>query len=415
MTPENEEHADRKSTDQSKAAGKRVIPDPRNFPYNQRRRTGALTGSEGRMEEHPYQNQDSIQECRRKAYKAAKRLANKFHGNLRAYLGVNAVLVMIWLFGGAGFPWFFFPAGGWGIGIVSQLFTLKNKNREAKELQLIPVHNKTQLQLLRTFQKRRSTAYGNIVSAISISAYLMGINIITGGWPSWSLIPAGILLSSAFVGFSSFKRFQKSIFKKLSDAGISMHSFRKIDNKKLFLDKSDGSVDLMHSEAGRLHVAIMAKMLKMNDTSFLGENFEQVLDTYVNQIGELHKKEDEIGRILTVHSLTGMQQELLNLQRQHEKTLNADIKIELEKSISSIKRQQQSYHELQKQRELIKARLSAAINSLKQLQLDLTRMEHTSINVKPTDQLIAQTDEIHEYIGDLEAAYRRLEEREGVR
>jgi hypothetical protein len=34
-----------------------------------------------------------------------------------AYLSVNIPLVIIWAVTGAGFPWFLFPLGGWGIGL----------------------------------------------------------------------------------------------------------------------------------------------------------------------------------------------------------------------------------------------------------------------------------------------------------
>ena len=43
--------------------------------------------------------------------------------HLIVYLGVNALLICLWLFvTGRGFPWFVFPLGGWGIGLVSHYF-----------------------------------------------------------------------------------------------------------------------------------------------------------------------------------------------------------------------------------------------------------------------------------------------------
>jgi len=40
--------------------------------------------------------------------------------HLVVYLGVNALLVCLWLFvTGRGFPWFVFPLGGWGIGLIA--------------------------------------------------------------------------------------------------------------------------------------------------------------------------------------------------------------------------------------------------------------------------------------------------------
>ncbi len=52
-------------------------------------------------------------------------VASQRHGNLTglrvhavAWGAVNAFLFMIWLITGAPFPWFLFPAGGWGIGLA---------------------------------------------------------------------------------------------------------------------------------------------------------------------------------------------------------------------------------------------------------------------------------------------------------
>lgn len=51
---------------------------------------------------------------------ARKRVEEKkgFYTHFAVYLAVNALLVVIWAFTGAGFPWFIFPLGGWGIGVL---------------------------------------------------------------------------------------------------------------------------------------------------------------------------------------------------------------------------------------------------------------------------------------------------------
>ena len=51
---------------------------------------------------------------------AKKRVEEKkgFRNHVIVYLCVNTMLVLIWWFTGAGFPWFVFPLGGWGIGVL---------------------------------------------------------------------------------------------------------------------------------------------------------------------------------------------------------------------------------------------------------------------------------------------------------
>lgn len=75
--------------------------------------------------------------ARRRVVKRMKERED-FIGHLGTYLGVNAFLVGIWFFTGAGFFWPFFPIFFWGIGVVSQGFEYYNKygpgasQREAK-------------------------------------------------------------------------------------------------------------------------------------------------------------------------------------------------------------------------------------------------------------------------------------------
>ena len=52
---------------------------------------------------------------------AKKRVEEKrgFFTHLTVYILVNIMLVLIWRFAnGGGFPWFIFPLGGWGIGLI---------------------------------------------------------------------------------------------------------------------------------------------------------------------------------------------------------------------------------------------------------------------------------------------------------
>ena len=60
-------------------------------------------------------SEEAIYEEAKKRVKAQK----EFYVHLAVYICVNAFLVLIWAFpAGGGFPWFVFPLGGWGIGIV---------------------------------------------------------------------------------------------------------------------------------------------------------------------------------------------------------------------------------------------------------------------------------------------------------
>ena len=52
--------------------------------------------------------------------KAREKVEEKkgFYVHFIVYILVNIMLVIIWWATGAGFPWFIFPLGGWGIGVL---------------------------------------------------------------------------------------------------------------------------------------------------------------------------------------------------------------------------------------------------------------------------------------------------------
>ncbi len=53
--------------------------------------------------------------------KARKRVEEKkgFYAHFAIYILVNILLVIIWAFpAGGGYPWFLWPLGGWGIGVL---------------------------------------------------------------------------------------------------------------------------------------------------------------------------------------------------------------------------------------------------------------------------------------------------------
>ena len=60
-------------------------------------------------------SEEQIYEQAKKRVEARK----EFFIHLTVYVVVNIMLVLIWAFAaGGGYPWFIFPLGGWGIGLL---------------------------------------------------------------------------------------------------------------------------------------------------------------------------------------------------------------------------------------------------------------------------------------------------------
>jgi hypothetical protein len=66
----------------------------------------------------------------------ARRAAQQaFQVHAAVWFAVNAFLFMIWLLGGAGHPWFLYPAGGWGIGLAAHAVVAFNGGPDDDELE----------------------------------------------------------------------------------------------------------------------------------------------------------------------------------------------------------------------------------------------------------------------------------------
>jgi fatty acid desaturase len=67
-------------------------------------------------------------------YREAKKKVEEkrsFRTHFIVYLAVNILLIIIWATTGAGFPWFVFPLGGWGIGVLFHFLNVYVFSREA--------------------------------------------------------------------------------------------------------------------------------------------------------------------------------------------------------------------------------------------------------------------------------------------
>jgi hypothetical protein len=61
----------------------------------------------------------------------------EFFIHLTVYIVVNIILLLIWAFvTSGGFPWFIFPLGGWGIGVLCHylvVFVFGNNRNESRQ------------------------------------------------------------------------------------------------------------------------------------------------------------------------------------------------------------------------------------------------------------------------------------------
>jgi len=334
----------------------------------------------------------------------AEQAQSGLYAHLGAYAAVNAFLFFIWASTGGGLPWFLFPLGGWGIGMLSHITEARTKKEEAKEVDQLPDLTPPEFKELRKFFKKRQGFRNHIVSTLSVTGFLFMINMITSPGMPWFLFPAipmGIGLVAHIPAYKHSKRKMKKIFGPL------------FGKKRAEGRQEQEGISNVVQQAYNLRRTIKTQIKTLGkEQSILGEDLEPILDNYVKQIEEMSAKKNDLDQIIGEIPMQDLENDLASLQKKHDSAQEDYMKKEYDKSIKEIENQQTSFHQLQNHQEVLNLRLSSALNNLKKMQIDLARMKSVSQTQEQASvaMLKEKSDELSEYLEDLRESYSELDQ-----
>lgn len=337
-----------------------------------------------------------------------------FRGHLISYAAVNGGLFFLWsmvMFGG--FPWFLIVALAWGIGLASHYSGVRQKVRESRELDQWPSLTREQLRIYRKLVKARNNFSGHVVSNVATSIFLIILNLIVSPGFPWALFPVGFMAIGVFSHLPAFKSKERRLLGRLREAGANIRHL--LRGKKAESEPAPrvvtGGPDTASYEAEQVRQRIVSKLAALPDSSPVGEDFEPVLDNYVVQIKLLDQKSRELDVIMQGIPVADLQRDLATLQKQRAETENKQVLAQYDHSIEQIEKQQVSFAELKNEREILRLRLSSSLSQLKQMEIDMARMASITSGeeVASIDMLKDKSDELSQYLEDLEAGYRELE------
>lgn len=365
------------------------------------------------MEPAPQAGYDPlVEDYRDHAANVAEKEKSGFRSHLFSYLGVNAGLFGLWLFTGAGFPWFAIPLLAWGIGLASHYAGVKGRVQESRELDQSEGLTREQLRIYRKFVKNRSAWRGHLVSNVATSAFLVALNLITAPGFFWAIFPVGFMAIGLLSHLPAYKSRERRLLKRLRDLGARIGG---ILGGRGSVDRSDeGRRDIPLSgpgaEAELIRQRLLSTIKSMPDDAPLGEDFEPVLDNYVDQIRMLDQKNRELNSIMDGIPVSELERDLKMLQRQRSGEESEKVLAEYDRSILQIQKQQASYGELRNEQEILRLRLSSSLNQLKQLEIDLARMRSISTDQESASvgMLRDKSRELSQYLEDLTAGYDEL-------
>ncbi|OHD26903.1 MAG: hypothetical protein A2086_10665 [Spirochaetes bacterium GWD1_27_9] len=378
-----------------------------------------------------------------KFVKTTKEMAFGFIPHSISFIFVNLLLYFINMATSPGHPWFLYLLGGWSIGLANHFAVmilnifhlpklLNNKDASLEKFKLLQKDHNINTGLV-----------GNIVSFITVNAYLIMIYCITSGVPLQKLLELNP--TNMFTFFSEFKIFPWFIFpifgwgigfvshffkfigdkisvskqlrliKKTQKENITInenvrkeeYKTEKKEDKKIVIDK-----DNFIGQALMIKESLIKKLKSENKIKDkIGLEIIPMIENFINKIKELVELKREIAEVMGDFSIEEVENHLKNLKNKILNIQDENLRNEYQKSIDQHEKQRKSIEELKNQKEIIDLRLMSSLTSLKQLQIDFARIK--GIYSQEDNSSIRSFEEtskdLSNYVENIKNSYRNLE------
>ncbi len=334
-------------------------------------------------------------------------------GNLVSYLAVNGFLWYLNLTGSPSFLWAAIVSAAWGIGVVSSMVAAKRAGAKLREIDAMPELGPEQLADYKKLNRMKDSLAQHRASTVMVTLLLVLINFLTGPHFAWSAIPAVALFLGLFAHRASYAFAKPRLERKLLDSlGI------KGGWKNIFSQgrrRREDAVGLgpyadLYREAENAKDAI-EHQLKSGSASGSGgpldADLAPTLDQYLGQVRLLAQSANEIDRLVESIPMADLSKDKAALVSKRDSAASDSLKAEYGKSIEEIDRQERSYQELKDQSEVVRLRLGSSVNQLKQMRLDIARVQASpgAEGAAGIEGLKRRTDELSHYLEDLRSGY----------
>jgi class 3 adenylate cyclase len=352
-----------------------------------------------------------VEDYRDHAADVAEKEKAGFRAHLISYLAVNGGLFFLWstiMFGG--FPWFVIVAAGWGIGLVSHFTAVRERMRESRELDRFQGLTREQLRIYRKLAKARSNFSGHLISNLATGAFLALLNLIVSPGFFWAVFPIGFMAIGVLSHLPAFKSKEHRLLKRLREAGANIGYLlrRGRGDEEAPAPVTGGRSS---QEAEQIRQRITAALGRLPEGSPIGDEITPILDSYVDQIKLLDQKNIELDTIMRDIPIAALDRDLAMLRGKRDRTEDRAMIEEYDKQIHQIEKHQSSQNQLKNEREMMRVRLNMGLNQLRQMEIDLARMTSLSDEAETSSFALLKdkSDELAQYLDDLEAGFRELE------
>ncbi len=306
-----------------------------------------------------------------------------------------------------GFPWAPLVSIFWGSGVIGSILAAIRTTRHEREAAALPDLSEPDLKELKAIHKERDSIASHFMSTLSIPVALYLINMATNAKDPWFMIPTAILGLTFAIHFLkhifTFPSRKKRFFAKfgIGNGGKSLAEAAK--------EQSSTTVDLgkysdLYRDAASAVRSIEASLAASSTTS--PKDLKSQMDSYLGQVRLLAQTANELDGIISEIPQEALAKDKATLIAKRDNA-QPEMRMEYERSIAEIAKQEESFSSLKEQREVLDLRLKSSISQIQQLKVDLARARAADADSGAADPSAAisslreRSRELSSYLDDL--------------
>jgi class 3 adenylate cyclase len=365
-------------------------------------------------EESPEDLSTDFDDYRRRLEIKTRKTRGGLIGNLTSFLAVNAGLWFMNLsFAGPSFHWAAIVSAAWGIGVVSTIVAASRAGKKLREADAMPDLSREQLADYKKLNKAKDGMAQHAATTVMVPLLLAVINYLTGPSFLWFLIPTAAMVVGFLSHLASYTvtrpRLERKLLKALGVEGGWKNIFRQ-GRRRREEAVGLGEYAELYREAEAAKAAISAQLRSGSAAGSggpLDSDLEPTLEHYLGQVRLLAQSANEIDRLVESIPMSDLSKDKAELVAKREGAASESLKGEYSKSIEEIDKQERSYQELKEQSEVVRLRLGSSVNQLKQMRLDIARVQASpgTEGAEGIEGLKKRTDELSRYLEDLRVGY----------
>lgn len=295
---------------------------------------------------------------------------------------------------------------------VDHYVLLRQRYRQSDGVRLIDDISPEQTANLRMLHRNRSLFVGSLASAVTLSLYLVIVNLIISPSFPWSSITAAGFGLMEFVHYLGFSRRRKKLIAHGVEAfpsKIRARLLRRAGMVKPFVGAPELQLPVV-ARAVEPRDRLAARLLGVGQTQrALANEIGPLLRRYVEEIGRLAAHREEVRGLLDGRVKDELIAERARLAARRSAAEGGSLGSEYTRAIEQIDGRLES---LRKRLEIADLRLSSSIGSPEHLEIEIVRMKSLSdVNEGSVSRLLsARVDELSEHVDDLIIAMSGLEQ-----